>query len=272
VLCIVAALALGFVGQVAAVGALRHARAQSVEYDDLRGHLAMATAPVGPRDDQGHPLPPGTPIAVLEIPGIVLREVVAEGTSAGVLAAGPGHRRDSVFPGQAGGTVLMGRRSAYGGPFARLGALSRGDRLTVVTGQGRSTYVVLGVRHAGDPQPERPPAGQGWLTLVTADGTPFAPRDVLRVDATLASPVLPSTGIGVGAGSLPAAEAALGGEPGALLPLVLWGQLLVLAAVAVVWIRHQVGIWHAWLVGVPVLTALGLTVADALARLLPNLL
>ena len=55
------------------------------------------------------------------------------------------------------------------------------------------------------------------------------------------------------------------------MPLVLWGQALLLAAFGVAG-RVRWGGWQAWVVGIPVLGALGATIADQIARLLPNLL
>jgi LPXTG-site transpeptidase (sortase) family protein len=271
-LSILAALLLGFIAQLTLFGGLQHSRAQRMEYADFRGSLAQAKAPVGQVDDGGGLLTLGTPVAVLDIPRIGLHEVVGEGTTAGVLTAGPGHRRDTVLPGQAGTSVLLGRRAGYGGPFARIDTLRRGDRITVATGQGMHTFTVLGVRRAGDPQPAALTTGQGRLTLVTASGPAYVPTDVVRVDAVLTSGAQPVPRMVIGTGALPPAEQAMGIDQGVLVPLVLWGQLLVAAALGVVWIRHRVGRWHAWVIAVPVLGFLGVTVADHAASLLPNLL
>jgi LPXTG-site transpeptidase (sortase) family protein len=92
-------------------------------------------------------------MAVLEIPALDLHEVVFEGTTSGVLQDGPGHRRDTVFPGQEGTSVIMGRQATYGGPFGRLDVLQPGEPFTITTGQGAHTYHVTGVRREGDPQP-----------------------------------------------------------------------------------------------------------------------
>jgi sortase A len=270
-LCIVAALSLGFLAQLGLIGNLQHHRSQQREYADLRASLAQQTAPVAPLDADGRLVAPGIPVAVLEVPRIGLREVVAEGTSAGVLACGPGHQRNTVLPGQSGTSVLMGRRVGYGGPFARIGQLRRGDEVRVTTGQGRHTFAVLGIRHSGDQQ-LTPAAGTGLLTLITADGPLFAPTDALRVDALLTSEVQPTPRRAIPAGWLPVAEEPMSGDAGTLVPMTLWGQLLFLAAIAIVWVRYRAGRWHAWVIGVPVLGVLGVTVADQAARLLPNLL
>ncbi len=268
---ILAVVGLSFLVHIGLVGAVQHERDQAARHEAFRAELALATAPVGPVDADGRPLASGAPVALLEIPSLGVVEVVGEGTSSGVLRSGPGHRRDTVLPGQAGVSVIAGRRAAYGGPFASLGMLRGGDRIVVTTGQGRHSYRVLGVRRAGDPVPQAPAEGKGRLTLMTADGPPFLPTDVVRVDADLVSPAQ-DTPARLPSNALPAADEAMAGDPSALVPLVLWGQLLVAAAVVLVWLRHRVGGWQAWVIGVPVLAAVGAQVADQAAALLPNLL
>jgi LPXTG-site transpeptidase (sortase) family protein len=270
-LTIVAVLALSLVGQLVLIGAVQHSRDQDLAYDDFRNQLANATAPVAALDSGGHLLASGTSVAVLSIPKLGLQEVVGEGTSSEALKSGPGHRRDTVLPGQVGVSVVMARRAGYGGPFSRLAELHRGDVVTVTTGQGEHLFRVLDVRHANDPQPAAPAKGEGRLTLVTADGSPYLPSDVLRVDASLVTPAVVSGGV-LPAYALPDSEQAMAGDDGALVPLVGWGLVLVLAAGGVVYTYQRLGKWQAWVIGVPVLGALGLTVADNIASMLPNLL
>jgi LPXTG-site transpeptidase (sortase) family protein len=205
---------------------------------------------------------------VLSIPKLDLQEGIGEGTSAEALKSGPGHRRDTVLPGQVGVGVVMARRTGYGGPFSRLAELRRSDVLKATTGQGEHMLRVLDVRHANDPRPAVPAKGEGRLTLVTADGPPYLPSDVLGVDAGLVTPAAASSGV-LPAYALPDAEQAMAGDNGAL---VGWGLVLVLAAGGVVYTYQWLGLWQAWVIGVPVLGALGLTVADNIASLLPNLL
>jgi sortase A len=271
-LSILGLVALGLIAQLVVLGAVQHHRAQSVEYAQLRQTLALGTTPVSGVGVDGRLVPEGTPIAIMDIQRIGLWEVIDEGTTASVLADGPGHRRDTVLPGQIGTSVLMGRQASYGGPFARISELIGGDKITVLTAQGTQHFTVLDVRHAGDPDPEAPLAGRGRLTLVTADGPAFAPTDIVRVDADLVSPVQPTPRPALASTQLSAAEMAMAGDDSAYFPLILWGQLLVVAAVAVVWIRHRVGRWQAWVIGVQLLGSLGLVVANAAIRLLPNLL
>lgn len=270
---ILAAVLLGFVAQFTVLGDLGHDRAQKLAYANFRAELALATAPVNHVDKDGKsPLAAGTAIAVLDIPAIGLREVVLEGTGSGVLTRGPGHRRDTVLPGQAGTSILMARRAGYGGPFARIGELGAGDKISVVTGQGEHTYEVMGVRRAGDPQPAALTPGSGRLTLVTADGTAYLPNNVLRVDAKLTSQVQDTPALAISTQLLPASDQLMGIELIALVPLVLWGQLMFVAALGVAWVRQRLGLWHSWLIGIPVMALLGLLVAGQVTRLLPNLI
>ncbi|MFB7515214.1 sortase [Streptomyces sp. NPDC056144] len=265
-LAILGALLLGFVAGVGPLGSLRHERDLRVGYADVRGTLANATTPIGAA------IEPGTPMALLTVPQLGLKEVVREGSSAEVLSSGPGHRRDTVLPGQAGNSILMGRFAGYGGPFRDLAELQRGETFQVTTGQGEHTYRVMGVRRAGDPKPPAIQAGTGRLTLMTATGSAYRPTGVLQVDAELISDPQPGALPAFRFGRVPADELPLAGQPSAWIPLVLWSQALLLAAGLLVWVRSRVPRAHVWLVGFPVLAALGLTAGDHAARLLPNLL
>ncbi|MGH3717888.1 MAG: class E sortase [Pseudonocardiaceae bacterium] len=271
VLGIVAVLTLSFLLELTVLGTLRHGRDQAQLGSEFRSELANQIAPVGPLDEANQPLAAGTPVALLEIPSLNLREVVVEGTSSGTLMSGPGHRRDTPFPGQVGTSVIAGRRATYGAPFRSIGQLRAGDRVMVATGQGKNSFVVLGVRHEGDPVPPALTRGQSRLTLVTADGPPLRPRDALRVDADLLSAAQPLPAL-LPSLALPAADVVLAGDSSALLGVVEWVVSLVAAAMAVVWVRFRVGWWRAWVMGVPVLVVLGLAASDAIAALLPNLL
>ena len=98
-------------------------------------------------------------MAYLEIPAHRPAAGVGSGTTSGVLFDGPGHRRDTPLPGQQGTSLIMGRRAAFGGPFAGIDDLEKGDRIRVTTGQGAFDFDVIGVRHEGDPTPPLPRAG-----------------------------------------------------------------------------------------------------------------
>ncbi|MDX8031951.1 sortase [Lentzea sp. BCCO 10_0856] len=268
---ILGALLLCFVAQFTLVGALKHERDQDRAHSDLRVDLANATAPVAALDDEGRLIEAGTPIAILEVPRLGVREVVGEGTSASALASGPGHLRSSVLPGQAGSSVIFGRRAGYGGPFAQINKVVPGDEIRVTTGQGEHRFQVQGVRRAGAPQRHTPQAGKGGLTLVTADGPYFMPTDVLWVDAKLTTDVVPSSGV-LPSFAVPENERVMASDLTALVPVAIWALVLAAGAFAVVYLRQRIGRWQAWVVGVPLLGTLGLTLADHAAALLPNLI
>ncbi|MFF4363146.1 sortase [Streptomyces sp. NPDC001604] len=267
-----AALLLGITAQLLLVSGVQEHSAQHAAFDELRGQLALGTAPVAQTDQQGRLLAPGTPVAIVDVPRLGMTQVVREGTDSSVLTDGPGHRRDTPMPGQSGTSVLMGRAAAYGGPFARLASLTAGDRVTVITGQGRATYQVLDVRRAGDPAPAAAPAGKGRLVLVTATGARFVPAGVLRVDADLVSAPFQTPPAVIRSGTLPGSEEPLARPSGVPWPLVMWLQALLLAAVAAVWAWHRWGRHQTWIVFAPVVAVLGLQVATRMTELLPNLM
>jgi LPXTG-site transpeptidase (sortase) family protein len=269
---VLAALLLGFAANLTIVGHLQHARDQETAYDEFRRQLAVGIAPVGQRTYDGRLLEPGAPVALLRIPVLGLKEVVGEGTASGVLMSGPGHRRDTPLPGQAGTSVIMGRQWGYGSPFNDLHQVPVGTEIRLTTGQGTAVYKVSGIRRQGDPLPPALQQGQGRLTLITADGSPYTPSGALRVDATLTSAVQPSPPRALAPGWIDASEQALGTENAAWLPVFLWSQGLLAAALLTMAAHRVWGRWQTWIVGVPVLAALGLAVSGAATRLLPNLL
>jgi len=276
---ILAACLLGFTAWLAFLSKLHYDRAQHHAYDALRIALAQGTAPVGPTqvvnpNENNSPselVPLGTPVAVLSIPELGLRAVVLQGTTGSVLENGPGHLRDTQMPGQVGVSVIMGRRAAYGGPFSKLSTLNPGDSITVVTGQTVANYEVLDLRRGGDPSPPPPATGQSRLILVTADGAPFAPSGMLYVDADLTSKPQPAPPMVLSAADMSPSENAMGTETQAWLPIVLWGQLLLLVTLGLSLAWNVWGRWQTWLVAVPVLGYLVLSIADEVTRLLPNL-
>ncbi|MGW0882075.1 sortase [Streptomyces sp. NPDC002671] len=267
-----AALLLGITVQLLVLSGIQEHSAQHAAFDELRNQLALGTAPVAQTDQQGQLLAPGTPLALIDAPQVGLSQVVLEGTDSSVLTDGPGHRRDTPMPGQAGTSVLMGRAAAYGGPFGHLADLAAGDTLTVTTGQGKAKYKVTDVRRAGDPAPAPLVSGKGRLVLVTASGPHFMPNGVLRVDADLVSAPFQTPAAVIRSGTLPASEEPLARPSGVPWPLVMWLQALLLTAVAAVWTWHRWGRHQTWLVFAPVVTVLGLQVATRTTELLPNLL
>jgi hypothetical protein len=189
-----------------------------------------------------------------------------------VLQNGPGHLRDTPLPGQVGTSEILGRAFTYGGPFGALSSLQPGATITVTTGLGTSTFSVLDLRRAGDPQPDPVAAGHGRLILTTADGSRFVPSGVLRVDADLTSAAQPSVPLVIGQSQLLPSEQSMAIDSTAWYALVLWGEALLLATVLLAWVRTRWGGWQIWIVAVPVIGFVGLAVADQATRLLPNLM
>lgn len=271
-LVVVLLVAGGLLAQLVLVSSLGQRSAQQGLFDRFRAELAQGTAPVGPTDANGEPLDIGEPVAYLEIPEIGLRQVVVEGTTSSALMAGPGHRRDTPLPGQVGVSVVAGRRAAYGGPFARIDELERGDAIEVTAGQGEFEFTVVAVRREGDPLPIPPRSGEGRLVLATADGTPLLPDGVLRVDAELDGDAEPGPRRLIGPGNLPGSEEILGTDTSQLWQLALWLQALVLVAVGGVLAWHRWGRAQAWIVFLPPLVLVSLYVSNHTARLVPNVL
>jgi sortase A len=279
---ILAFTALGFVAWVGLFSRLHYDKAQLAAYEQLRVELANGTAPSGPiaisfaEPAPGQTFTPklvpmGTPVAVLSIPAIGLRTVILQGTTGSVLENGPGHLRDTVMPGQAGVSVILGRQTAYGGPFGRLSSLAPGDSIKVVTGQTVAAYKVIDLRRAGDPLPPAVATGAGRMILVTADGSPLVPSGILYVDADETTKPQPSPGVVLAAYVSPT-ENAMATDQGAWLPMVLWGQLLLLVAFALSWLWTAWGRWQTWIIAVPTVGFLVLCIADQATRLLPNLM
>ena len=279
VLAIFAVLALSFLIELFVLGGLRHDRDQAqlaalfrielAQGHDSEGHDLIA--PVGPFDDAGKPLASGTPVALLEIPRLNLREVIVEGTSSETLMSGPGHRRDTPLPGQVGISVIAGRRTTYGRPFGSLGQLHKGDHITATTGQGKNLFTVIDIRRAGDLLPPTLTRGHSRLTLVTTDGPSLAPTGALWVDTDLISDAQPRPPQ-LSSQAVPLADAMMAGDISALWGVVGWSVLLVAAAIGTVWVRFRAGRWQGWVIGVPVLITFGLLVSDDIAAMLPNLL
>lgn len=268
-LALFAVILLGFLANLVVFSPLQHAIAQQGLRSTFTGELAAGTAPVSEGTVDNVLLSDGDPVARLEIPAIGVDEIVVEGTTSAALAKGPGHRRDTVLPGQAGVSVLMGRAAAFGGPFARLQELPPGETLSIVTGQGEQIYRILGVRYAGDPSP----AVSGTrLVLETARGPAFMPSGIVRVDAELVSPAQPDGARLTTYATLPPQAKELASDTSTVWALVFALQFLILAEAAAVWSYRRFGGVKTWVVFVPVLLLGGVLVADQLTRLLPNLM
>jgi len=257
-LMLVALLVLGFFVYLYGLSGLSEQRAQSVLYKTFAGRLSQAVAPTGPTGD-------GAPVAILNIPALGMSDVVVvEGTSAQDLTHGPGHVRSSVLPGQYGVSEIYGRYAAYGGPFAHLMRLQRGDRIMVTTGQGTATYIVESFGTTAHPSPD---PTRNRLVLETGEGTTI-PGGWVQVSADLWSAPQATP---AGRPAITAQELALAGDPNALVPLVFWAQALVLVSLAGALAAYRWARLPALLCTAPAALALVWAVYENISLLLPNL-
>jgi sortase A len=266
-LTMTALVCLWVVAQMLFLGGLSQQRSQQLLYTDFRTQLAGATAPVGPI------VPVGDPVALLTIPRLGVQQVVVEGTASGDLLAGPGHRRDTVLPGQEGTAVVYGRATTYGAPFRDVPELVPGDEIEVVTAQGKLRFHVLGVRRAGDPLPQPAEAGHARLTLVTAEGngsmSAITPDRVVYVDAEAKKSYPAPSGRPT---AIPESETAMGRDSSALPLLTLCLAALLAATLGTFWARGRWPTALVWVVASPVVIALSWMTTDVVMRLLPNLI
>jgi sortase A len=240
------------------------ARAQHELYARMRNELALATAPTG------GVVAVGAPVALIDAPAADIKGVVvSEGTTSGVTRSGPGHLRTSPLPGQPGVSLIYGRALTFGAPFAHIGDLKVGDRVTATTAQGIFTFKVADLRHGGD---KWTPAqnGQSGLTLVSSEGG-ISPKKVVYVDAALDGKTV--TGSSGRLTSLAVGESTMASDhnPVAWIAVVLWLQLLLVVACGLVWLRWRWSAWQSWLVAAPLLLAVLWGLSVSAGRLLPNL-
>jgi sortase A len=267
---LVALFVAGFFVYLYGLSHASEARAQAGMFKNFVAQLQLGTAPVAPsttgQNGKTISLAERTPVAVLSIPQIGLRDVVVvEGTSSRDLALGPGHVAASALPGQAGVSFIYGKAATYGAPFAHLMRLNRGDRFTVTTGQGTATYVVESFGTSAKPAPAD---ADNRLILETAASS-FLPSSAVQVSADLVSAPQanpgdwpPITGQQI--------DMAVDTED-SLIPLMLWSQALLLAVIATTVAAHRWSRWGTYLLMTPVVMALLWCVYENLACLLPNL-
>lgn len=250
-------LLLGFAGYLYGLSSLSEHRAQANLRKTFAKSLGQAVAPLGPVAD-------GTPVAVVDIPTLSLDAVVVQGTSARDLTQGPGHRPDTVLPGQVGVSVIYGRRATFGAPFAHLMRLDPGDLIKVTTGQGVATYRVSSF---GDSTHPAPANSANRLVLATADSTGW-PHETVTVSADLISKPQPNTGQVAAAAA--DEQGLASGADDSLLPLLLWSQALVLIAVAVPFAMQRWSPVATYVCAVPLALTVLWNLFENLACLLPN--
>jgi sortase A len=259
-------IALGAIALVLLLGVFQYwvtsveeSRSQSELLRELKVDLASTA-------DGGVPAPAkvGHPIGLLEIPAIHLEKVAVEGSSARRVEQGPGHDPDSARPGEAGDALFLGKRTAYGAPFAHLNRLQSGDTISITTARGRFTYRVS--RSAS-----RASSASGRATLTLATGAPGLISDrVVSITAVLQGRALL---LGTKPRVVnPVDLATVGGwfsDGGAWFWIALWGALLIVALVVAARAYRRASTRITYLLTTPVIVALLFCTLGALDLLVP---
>jgi sortase A len=259
-LLVLSGVVLAFGGYLFGGSALAAQRTQDVLYTEVKKALAEATAPVAGA------IPAGTPLGVVEIPHLGLEQVFLQGSASEQTMQAPGLVPSSSLPGQAGVSVLVGRRSTFGAPFRNVDDLRLGDQIHVTTGQGRFTYVVDLIR-TSDSAATDIKAVTSRLTLITSDPM-LTPTRTLQVSARLKGDAQPRSAVSAASADDVPGE----GSTGRGISLLLWAQLLLVATALVTWAALRLNPRVAWIGGAPVLLAILWNVFENLAVLLPNTL
>ena len=131
----------------------------------------------------------GDPGGFIEIPKIGLtNRVFVENIAKADLRKGPGHYPGTPMPGNPGNAAIAGHRTTYGAPFNRLDELQPGDKIKILTPQGRFVYEVM-----ASPAERRQGAkdatwGDGWFAVRPNDVSVIAPTDDNRLTLTACHP------------------------------------------------------------------------------------
>ena len=269
---ILAACGLGFAAWLAFGSRLYFERVQIEAYQTLRVPLANGTAPISPSRPYNPKklLAVGSPVAIVQIPALHIQDVVLKGTTGAVLEGGPGHQRDTPMPGQVGISVILGRRPPTAGRSAGWPAWPRVT--TSRSSPGRPWPATGWSTCAGrDPRCRSARVRAGRMVLVTADGAPLVPTGMLYVDADLISkPSRPRRVLTSATCRRARTRSAPIRRPGCRSRS--GGSCCVIVAAALAWLWNAWGRWQTWLVAVPVVGFIVLSVADQVTRLLPNLM
>jgi LPXTG-site transpeptidase (sortase) family protein len=209
----------------------------------------------------------GSAVALLRIPSLDLTQAVVAGSSAADLETGPGLVPGTVIPGEQGNSVIAGRRVTFGGPFAAIGTLHRGDLISITDGLGTFKYHVTTLRTALSGQRVVGGTKDNRLTLVTSNSR-YSTSGLEVVNAILVGKPVPTlTRL---SRVIPADQRGLSGDPGAGWQILIWALVfigaLVLTSLALRRWRRPL---PTYLLAVPILIACGLFTVEAVALALP---
>jgi sortase A len=215
------------------------------------------------------PLAPevGQSVAILDLGRVRVQQVVIEGVGPDQTRRGPGHVPGTAGLGQPGNSVVVGRRSGWGGPFDGLGSLRAGDEIVTTTVQGQSVYVVRTVEERRlDPEAQYGPSDDDRLTLVTSAGRwPWATDRAIVVEARLEGRPFEPTPQG---GRVASADGRRG-DTGGWAPLALFGAGFAGAAVAAAVLYRRWRPLTAYLLTTPAVVVMAILTGESVLRLLP---
>jgi sortase A len=215
---------------------------------------------------------PATPVGILSIPILNVRQVIIEGTTPNILKEGPGHVRGTPLPGQVGNAVIEGRRTTYGAPFARIDELVQGDEIDVTTGEGVFTYLVTGTSTIMPGQPDALASSQDNVLTLTTSQPALSVRGRFVVRASLQGPAFAAAARP--AVPLEQKEIGLAGDDAAAWPAALWSAALV-TGLSMVWgLRRRRGVNQRvlYLLTMPILVTVAVLAFENIDRLLPGTL
>jgi sortase A len=241
---------------------LLQSRSQAALLSEFKRSLALDDTPQLVTPPIGHP------VGVVEIPRLGSEQVIVQGIGSDQTKIGPGHDPSSPAPGQAGNSVLIGRRTTYGAPFRHLDALRAGDSIIVTTRQGQFLYSVVSSHSAplGDLRAVAA-SPSALITLITSDPA-YHPDHELVVVAKMHGDGLRLPG--------PLPLRPPGDRPGRSTNLdgwgsiLLWGELLAAAIGGTLYLYRRR--WNpavTYLLTTPVLIALAVLFYRAVDGLLP---
>ncbi len=209
---------------------------------------------------------PGDAVAIVDIIRLHLQQVVVEGVSAAETRAAPGHVPGTAGPGQPGNSAVVGRRSAYGGPFGDLGRLKRGDVIVITSTQGQSVYEVASVANRAVTDAIYAPTRDDRLTLLTsASGWPLATGRATVVVARMKGLPFEPTAQGGRTSTADGRHGSVSSLPSLLIVLGCYA----LSLAGSIYLYRRWSPLSTYLLTAPVLVAFAIVSAQILTNLLP---
>lgn len=137
-LLLVALLCFGYLGYVS-LDRFAFETLQSARLDDVLGRLGVRAKPEAVATGARASAAAGGLIGRLEIPGVGIDAIVAEGVDTVTLRRAVGHLPDTSFPGEKGNVALAGHRDTI---FRGLRHIELDERIVFATPDGRFEYFV----------------------------------------------------------------------------------------------------------------------------------